>query len=118
MIASDEDALICDFVQFYHVLDWRALRTSLAATLAAGLPKDSRSFLRICGQRLTTAQQLQAASLDSLNRIEWRLIGCPGHKPPDSVLSALEAKEDSKSNVQAFASPDDFEAALAAAKGR
>ena len=43
MLAADEDAVICDFAEVYHVLDLRALAPPLAATLAAGLPPDSRT---------------------------------------------------------------------------
>ena len=50
LIASDEDALICDFAQYYHVLDWHALPLRLAATLAAGLPETSRSLRKAAGR--------------------------------------------------------------------
>ena len=54
LIASDEgkDKLICDFAQYYHVLDWRSLPVRLAATLAAGLPPDSRCMMHLAGQKL------------------------------------------------------------------
>lgn len=42
MMATDEDALICDFAETYHIYDYRQLKPSYAATLAAGLREDSR----------------------------------------------------------------------------
>ena len=54
----------------------------------------------------------------TLHRIEWRLIGCPGSRPPDSILAALtDPDTGGTGNVQSFDSPEDFEAALAAMKG-
>lgn len=43
MLATDEDAFICDMAETYGVLNWRALDVRLAGTLAAGL----RPFARI-----------------------------------------------------------------------
>lgn len=60
----------------------------------------------------------RAAQLDALRCIEWRLAGQPGGRPPASVLAALRGEaEDSPRDVQSFGSPEEFEAALAAAKG-
>lgn len=118
LIASDEDALICDFAQYYHVLDWRSLPPRLAATLAAGLPESSRSMLRLAGQRVPIEDQLQASAADTLNRIEWWLLGKPG-RPPKSILEALTGTGSGSDteDVQSFASPEEFEAAIAALKG-
>ena len=120
LIASDEgkDKLICDFAQYYHVLDWRSLPVRLAATLAAGLPPDSRCMMHLAGQKLPEKTLMDAAAVDALHRIEWRLIGCPGSRPPDSILAALtDPDTGGTGNVQSFDSPEDFEAALAAMKG-
>ena len=43
MIATDEDALICDFAETYHIYDYRSLDVEYAATLAYGLRDDSGS---------------------------------------------------------------------------
>ena len=93
------------------MLDWRSLPVRLAATLAAGLPPDSRCML-------PEKTLMDAAAVDALHRIEWRLIGCPGSRPPDSILAALTDPDTGDAgNVQSFDSPEDFEAALAAMKG-
>lgn len=44
MILTDEDALICDLAETYHVLDYRALPLKTAAALASGLRADARIF--------------------------------------------------------------------------
>ena len=90
----------------------------LAATLAAGLPPDSRCMMHLAGQKLPEKTLMDAAAVDALHRIEWRLIGCPGSRPPDSILAALtDPDTGGTGNVQSFDSPEDFEAALAAMKG-
>ena len=70
-------------------------------------------MMHLAGQTL-----MDAAAVDALHRIEWRLIGCPGSRPPDSILAALtDPDTGGTGNVQSFDSPEDFEAALAAMKG-
>lgn len=42
MIALDEDALICDFAETYHIYDFWSLPVVYVATLASGLRENSR----------------------------------------------------------------------------
>jgi len=49
MIALDEDALICDFAETYHIYDYRGLPAANAATLAAGLRGNSRIRMKMQG---------------------------------------------------------------------
>ena len=114
LIASDEDALICDFAQYYHVLDWRALPLRLAATLAAGLPETSRSLRKATGRTVDFETELLAYAADRLTQVLWWLHNDTS-KPP-SVLADLRGEADS-SNVQSYASAEEFDAALAALKG-
>ena len=65
-------------------------------------------MMHLAGQKLPEKTLMDAAAVDALHRIEWRLIGCPGSRPPDTGDAG---------NVQSFDSPEDFEAALAAVKG-
>ena len=94
----------------------------LAATLAAGLPPDSRSMMVLHGQKLTLAQTLQAAELDTLQTICWRIgrLAYVDEKPPTSILNTLLGKTEAESEdspVQYFDSPEEFEAAMLAAEG-
>ena len=52
MIALDEDALICDFAEVYHIYNYRSLPVEYAATLAKGLKYDSRIMMRISGLKI------------------------------------------------------------------
>ena len=116
LIASDEDALICDFAQYYHVLDWRSLPLRLAATLAAGLPEDSRSMMKASGKTVPLHIELQAYTADRLTQILWGLSNDTRTVP--SVLADLHGlSADSDTDVQSYDSPEEFEAALAALKG-
>ena len=47
MLSVDRDAVICDMAQTYGVLEMNKLPARLAATLAAGMPADSRIMLRL-----------------------------------------------------------------------
>ena len=97
------------------MLNWRGLPVRLAATLAAGLPEESRCRMRLAGQQLPTAVMLAASEVDALHRIEWRLIGQPGVSPPRSILDALtQIGDDDRGDVKSCDSPEDFESARAA----
>lgn len=119
MIASEEDALICDFAQYYHVLNWRALPVKLAATLAAGLPPDSRSMMLLHGTTITLENQLRAIIADALNQLNWRIAGGGRSTFPPSILTRLlgEDKEDGSGGVRTFDSSEEFEAAMRAIEG-
>lgn len=67
MIILDEDALICDFAETYHVFDYKALPLNLAATLACGLRRDSRSKMALAEQTMPLEVFLLAGILDRLS---------------------------------------------------
>lgn len=96
------------------MLDWRALPLRLAATLAAGLPETSRSLRKAAGRTVDFETELLAYAADRLTQVLWWLHNDTS-KPP-SVLADLCGEADT-SNVQCYASPEEFEAALAALKG-
>jgi len=112
---SDEDALICDFAEYYHVLSWRSLPVKLAATLAAGFPATSRSRMTLAGQAVSLEQCLLATIADSLHQLQWQFFG-DRNSPPPSILAALRGEENS-GDIQSFNSPEEFEAAMAAVEG-
>ena len=100
------------------MLGWRTLPLRLAATLAAGLPEESRSMLKLRGLRISNETQLLASVADSLLRLEWRLFGREGSTLPPSILAGLmELPEQDSSDVQSYDSAEEFEAAVAALKG-
>lgn len=116
MIRTDEDALICDFAETYHVLDWRSLPVRLAATLAAGLPETSRIRMKMAGVKVTTPMLLQAAMLDRLSLLVWMQTrdGQKNRHRPQSITAMLTGEE-RRSTVQTFDSEEEFWAAIRAA---
>ena len=98
------------------MLDWRSLPLRLAATLAAGLPEDSRSMMKASGKTVPLQIELQAYTADRLTQILWGLSNDTRTVP--SVLADLHGlSADSDTDVQSYDSPEEFEAALAALKG-
>ena len=51
------------------MLDWRSLPLRLVATLAAGLPEDSRSMMKARGKTVPLHIELQAYTADRLTQI-------------------------------------------------
>lgn len=106
-MVTDEDALICDFAETYHVYDYRQLKPSYAATLAAGLREGSRIRTVLGGIPTPLPLYLQMAELDALNLIAWlnSSDGADGKNRPKSLLKAFT---DDGSTVQGFDSGEDF----------
>ena len=113
MRAVCEDALICDFAQYYHIYDLSGLKLHTAAVLACGLPPESRTIQKLTGQNIRTDQILYAAILDTLKNIEYLYVkrNFKGkHKAPESVLKKLTgSNRESEKNIKAFRSGEDFE---------
>ena len=64
MLKTDEDALICDLAETYHIYDWQSYPLGLIATLAAGLRDDSRIKMRLAGCRVRPLFFLSAADTE------------------------------------------------------
>lgn len=98
------------------MLNWRSLPLRLVATLAAGLPEDSRSMMKASGKTVPLHIELQAYTADRLTQILWGLSNDTRTVP--SVLADLHGlSADSDTDVQSYDSPEEFEAAFAALKG-
>ena len=107
MMAADEDALICDFAETYHIYDFRQLPPAYAATLAAGLREDSRIRTALGGLPVPMSIYLQMAQMDALNLLTWlnSSDGAEGKNRPTSVLLGLSGRS---GEVQGFDSGEDF----------
>ena len=109
MVANDETALICDFAERYHVLEWRALPVRTAAALAAGLGADSRSMRKLSGAPADLQTLLLATIADWVHIIAWQRTedAKTGRNKPRSILKALLGKDQAES-TEGFDSVDDF----------
>lgn len=110
MIARNENALICDFAETYHIYDYKSMPPKQAAILAVGLPQDSRIKREISGQKQTTDILLLAAIADALNTLVWFQTkdGQRGINRPDSILRRLTEEQE---EYEAFDSIEAYEAA-------
>lgn len=114
MIAADEDALICDFAETYHIYDWRGLPVHYAAVLACGLAPDSRIKMAISGARATQEQLLMAAMVDRLSLLLWMNTAdaVKGNNRPASLVSLLTGDSTAVvSDVAGFEDGAGFDAA-------
>lgn len=107
MIATDEDALICDFAQVYHVLDYRALPARRAALLACGLGPDSRIMRILSGRTVSDEILMLAAIADKLAVISWQIGGGKKKDRPDSITDRL-LDNTKQETAFGFESPEDF----------
>ena len=109
MINLDEDALICDLAETYHILNYKELSPQLVATLSCGLSNDSRIKRKIANRRLTMEETLSAVIVDRLSQILWTKTKDAQHNRnrPKSILDALENPPERK--YKSFSSIEEFE---------
>ena len=119
MLKADRDALLCDLAETYGVFDLYALPVHTLAVLAAGLRDDSRIKTRLSGTSVPRKDLLLAAAVDRLSVLVWSMSedAKRGTNRPKSLVAALMGEAEGSSDVMTFDSPDDFEAAWAAATG-
>jgi len=112
MVAADEDALICDFAETYHIYQWRKLSVKYAAVLAFGLREDSRIRQSLSKSRVTLDLMLKASMVDALNILVWsKSKDAQKHRNrPESILTMLTRDRKPENEVQSFASAEEFEA--------
>ena len=109
-MATDEDALVCDFAETYHILDHRALPVSLQAVLASGLREDSRIKKELAGYKHLPIDLVMARIADTLMAIHWSLTAKKGSpKPPMLMEYIVSSKEEKKTT--GFDTGMDFEEA-------
>lgn len=114
MIAKDEDALICDMAQYYHIYRMRELPVKTLAVLAFGLPPDSRIKILFSGSDVSPQLLLTAIIADKLSTLIWMQTkdGKKGVNRPVSIVEAIsKARAGKKSEVVSFKTGDAFLAA-------
>lgn len=109
MIVLDEDALVCDFAETYHIYDIYALTVEYAATLAVGLRDNSRIKLKASGLKVDTNTLLLARIADSttLNVYAKTKDAQHNRNKPKSLVEALT--RDENKDLRSFASGADFD---------
>lgn len=110
MVRLNEDALICDLAETYHIFDYRSMPPQLVATLAAGLGDNSR-IKRLAGEQPASSEvMLLGGILDALHAIMYRLSD-GSSEPPTSIIDLMFGKESGpQKQCMSFESYEDFEA--------
>ena len=109
MIALDEDALICDFAETYHIYDIYSLPAYYVATLAKGLRIDSRSMMAVNGLKVDVKTLLLARIADScaINVYFKSKDAENGQNRPKSIVSLLTGTSQQEANRD-FDTGEDF----------
>ena len=110
MIAIDEEALICDLAETYHIYDYKSLPLSRVAIFAVGLKGNSRIKLKISGLKYPLDTLLLASIVDRLSVLVWQRTenAADGMNRPESMLARLLDTEDNR-ETEVFNSPEEFE---------
>ena len=112
MINTDEEALICDFAETYHIYDYRSLPLHMAGIFACGLRTDSRISMAISETKLTTDQTLLALIADNMRMLVWlnSSDGANGINRPKLLTDALIGERDTQERaIETFENGQDFE---------
>lgn len=112
MLSLDEDALVCDFAETYHIYDLWGLPVDYAATLASGLRENSRIKMRLAGTEITTDTALLARIVDNTRVLIWAKTkdAETGKNYPESILEKLTGREKETEDT-GFSTAEEFEAA-------
>jgi hypothetical protein len=111
MIRIDENALICDLAETYHIYDYRQLPLSLVAVFSCGLREDSRIMLRLANQQVSLDTMLLALAADRLSTLVWFKTkdGQKGKNRPAMISESLGSDQRQEKDVTVFESGEDFE---------
>lgn len=112
MIKMDEEAVLCDMAETYHVLAPYELAPSLFAILAKGLPENARIKRKMAKTKGSVEEMLLANISDLLNLILWTKTkdGQKNRNRPKRITPLfLESVEEPK--YGSFESAEEFEKA-------
>ena len=116
MIKTDEDALICDLAETYHIFDYRSLPLKLAATLSVGLRDDSRIKMKMVNTPIDLDSFLLAVIADRVEQFRYGFTEDAQKKrnKPGSIVDALLTP---KQSVPTFTTGAELERALNKIRG-
>lgn len=108
MLRLDEDAVICDLAETYHIYDWRSLPLNLVATFCYGLGQNSRIKRKLSKMEVTTEELLLMNIADCLSILVWQNTkdGQKGTNRPKLFTEQLNKKHD---DTLTFNSVEEFE---------
>ena len=109
MMALDEDALICDFAETYHIYNMYEMPVEYIATLAIGLRDDSRIKIKANGLTVDVKTLLLAHLVDNTAINVWMKTedAQHGRNKPKSIVERLTIDESKQ--LMTFATGADFD---------
>lgn len=112
MIKLDEDALICDLAEAYHIFDYKQLPAYRVAVFSLGLSDSSRIKLKLTDRTVDFETMLLAGIFDKVSMLFWSKTkdAEKNKNRPTSVVEMLNGKQENQSKVVSFESGKDFEA--------
>lgn len=115
MINEDEDALICDLAETYHIYNYRSLPCKTVATFSCGLRNDSRIKMKLSGSTITLEEMLLTLIVDNTNLLAWMQStdGAKGVNRPKALLSKIMGMEEDNDEIVAFETGEEFDKAWA-----
>ncbi|MBS4750967.1 hypothetical protein KG091_07735 [Carnobacteriaceae bacterium zg-ZUI78] len=113
MIATDEDALMCDLAETYTIYDYKQLPLQLVAVFAMGLRENSRIKMLMNHQKVETDTLFLAGIFDKVSLLFWAQTkdGQKGTNVPVSLVELLTTTTNQHLDNVAFNSGEEFEKA-------
>ena len=108
MIATDEDALLCDLAETYGIFDLNALPVETLAALSFGLRENSRIKRKMAGAPEVDEMELLSVIADNLTLIRSVLLG---QELSDTALTSMCIRKQNRPQAQPiykFASSEEF----------
>lgn len=111
MIKIDEDALICDFAEYYHIYNYKQLPLSTVAVFACGLRFDSRIQMKLNNWNIDLKTQIMAGIYDIANTLLWTKTkdAQKGSNRPMSLSKELNNNRSQSDKEIVFNSGEEFE---------
>lgn len=106
MLCVDEDAVICDLAETYHILDYKALPVKLLAVLCSGLRDDSRIKMRMADVTYIPPAIVLPQIADTLTLFRYAMS-----KDADKPKLMTEIMAGHKKTEKGYASAEDYNAA-------
>ena len=100
MLNTDEEALICDLAETYHIYDYKSLPARQVAIFSVGLRENSRIKLKMQSAKYPLETMLLACIADRLSF---------GQEKQKSILaSMLGTTAEDKKDIETFITPEEF----------
>ena len=114
IIKENEDDLVCDLMQYYHISNWRSYSPFFISTLMFGLPEESRIMKTLSGMKYSIDRMLIAVIADKLSLLWWAktVDGQKNQNRPKSFVDILigNVKKEESKDIITFNTPEEFEA--------